>query len=247
MTGDMRTLAIIPAFNEGDSLVKTVRKSRRYVDSVLLLYDEPSEEICNKLDGICDIITSEKRSGKGSAIRRGMEYAFDNGYDAFVIIDSDGERDVGDIKGMLNLLGSGYDIVIGKRDRQRCISRLLLNRFTNWWINIVTGYSLSDSLSGFNAFRTSSARRLDLSSNGFEIETEMVLEAKRNLLKVAEFPIIVPSISKSKVRLKDHIMINNLFDRWVIMNRKQLDVGYPRKIFILAFATFGLMIGRMLE
>ena len=48
---------------------------------------------------------------------------------------------------------------------------------------------ISDSQSGFRAFRSSLIKRMRLSSRGYEVESEMLIKALRMRAKVEETPI----------------------------------------------------------
>jgi hypothetical protein len=55
--------------------------------------------------------------------------------------------------------------------------------------NTITGAKVSDSQSGLKAIRTSALKGIELSANRYEIESELILEAKRKGLRIVEVPV----------------------------------------------------------
>ena len=68
-------------------------------------------------------------------------------------------------------------------------THLLGNRIFNTMINLLNHSDISDSQSGFRAIARGAFMNLRLSSKGFEIETEMTVQALRNGLRVRGVPI----------------------------------------------------------
>ncbi len=153
-----------------------------------------------------------------------------------------GKKDPHDIKKILLSLEKS-DFVICRRNRMRSWKRKFFNTFTNWWIRLVTNYPISDANSGFFGIREHTLKKMRLISNGFEIETEFVLEAYRNKLNLTEIPIRVPKISKSKLGFKSMVEINMFFDRWVLnfLKTKSHKISFYKVLFLKIFCSIGLL------
>ena len=95
--------------------------------------------------------------GVGGAVRTGLHYAVDHGYDRVVILDADGQHDAADIPVLLRALDDGADLVIGSRfagnptEFRVGLLRRGAMRFLQWVVRTTTGLTLSDVTSGFRA------------------------------------------------------------------------------------------------
>jgi len=111
-------ILIIPAYNEAGNI-------ERVVDELVLGYpqfdyvvvtDGPTDgtdEICRK-KGYNTVFLPENM-GLTKCFRRGMQYAFENGYDYAVQFDGDGQHRPEYIDAMVNKAKEGYDLIQGSR------------------------------------------------------------------------------------------------------------------------------------
>jgi len=111
-----------------------------------------------------------------------------------LMLDGDGTYSPDDAEKMLEPLGRGFDHVIGNRlvnPEAGAFTRLNLlgNQLLNTMFRIAHGKDLSDILSGYRAFTLHSIRQMTLKEAGFEIETEMAVEAVRNGQRVTVVPV----------------------------------------------------------
>lgn len=115
----MKLLIIIPAYNEAESLKGVIERLR----SICPQYDyiivndgstDETKELCEK-NGY-NVINHTLNKGLAEAMRTGMKYALENGYDAALQFDADGQHLSEYINSMVNCMKeSGCDIVIGSR------------------------------------------------------------------------------------------------------------------------------------
>ena len=130
-------------------------------------------------------------TGKGQAVREGLSLV-ETEY--VLMLDGDGTYRPIDAEQMLSPLEDGYEHVIGDRFadmRPGSMSRL--NRFGNRVINrafaLIHGRNFEDILSGYRAFTRESVERMDLTADGFGIETEMAVECAKQDLETAVVPV----------------------------------------------------------
>ena len=115
----MKLLIIIPAYNEAESLVGVIEKLRQTCPQYdyIIVNDgstDGTEELCEK-NGY-NVINHTVNKGLAEAVRTGMKYALENGYDAALQFDADGQHLSEYINSMVNCMKeSGCDIVIGSR------------------------------------------------------------------------------------------------------------------------------------
>lgn len=115
----MKLLIIIPAYNEAESLrgvIECLRSTCPQYDYIIVNDGSTDEtkELCEK-NGY-NVINHTVNKGLAEAVRTGMKYAIENGYDSALQFDADGQHLPEYIDSMVNCMKeSGCDIVIGSR------------------------------------------------------------------------------------------------------------------------------------
>jgi glycosyltransferase involved in cell wall biosynthesis len=195
---------VIPVFNEE----LWVEKSIRAVFNVELPSIDSKEVIVVddfSIDGTRTIlkrlkeelpfrlIELEKNSGKGHALRRGIQESTGT---YIVFQDADLEYDPNDFNKMLVPLQSGKaDAVYGTRFVGSEMRRLLFywhevgNRFLTFLTNMVTNLNFTDMETCYKMFVTKKLKELRLNSNRFTIEPEITIKAAKQNLKFYEVAI----------------------------------------------------------
>ena len=190
----MKTLLIIPAYNEEESLKGTVDSVIREAPSVdfLIVNDGSSDgtvRVCRE-NGypFLDLPTN---LGLAGAFQSGMKYAYRHGYDCAIQFDADGQHLPEYIEPMVEALENA-DIVIGSRfaeARKPRSMRMLGSNLISAAIKLTTGQTVKDPTSGMRAFNK---RMIDVMANGLncgpEPDTVSYL-MKRAGAKVVEVPV----------------------------------------------------------
>ena len=115
----MKLLIIIPAYNEAESLKGVIERLRSTCPQYdyIIVNDGSTDgttELCEENN--YNIINHTANEGLSGAIHTGMKYAIENGYDAALQFDADGQHLSEYINSMVNCMKeSGCDIVIGSR------------------------------------------------------------------------------------------------------------------------------------
>ncbi|MFR4671268.1 MAG: glycosyltransferase family 2 protein [Intestinibacter bartlettii] len=114
----MKTLVVIPAYNEALNIEKTVsdiENNAPGVDYVVIndgSKDNTLEVIRNNhynhIDGFCNL-------GLFGAVQTGFKLALEENYDVVIQFDGDGQHSARYISTMVNEIENGSDIVIGSR------------------------------------------------------------------------------------------------------------------------------------
>jgi glycosyltransferase involved in cell wall biosynthesis len=186
---------VIPAKNEARNLALVLEELPQCVDEVILV-DGQSSDSTRVMAVSCrpDVrIISDPEAGKGNALRAGFNAAR---CDIVVAIDADGSMSPREIPAYLYFLENGFDFVKGSRFMGGGGSlditplRRLGNRSLLAVANNLFSVQLTDLCYGFFAFRRQYLGDLDLSSTGFEIETELVIRAIKAGLRIAEVPSV---------------------------------------------------------
>jgi len=184
---------ILPAYNEAESIVKVLSGLR---DFEVIVVDDGSQDQTAALAAQvgANVISLPQHSGKGAAIRAGIAHALSKfNFDAAILLDSDGQHNPRHIQEFLELWGKRRpDIILGVRDLNSRTTPFLhraWNKFINFFISILSGRKFSDSQCGFRLLSRYALSKLKLTRHGYEIETEIILEAVKNNLDIVEVSI----------------------------------------------------------
>lgn len=245
----MSLVAIIPAHNEGESIERVVAQTKSYVDQVLVVDDGSTDDTAVNAEAAgAEVLSYDENKGKGFALRKGFQRAIKYSPEYVVILDGDGEHSPRDIPGLLNTLkGNHLDLVVGTRFGKnkwaRSRKRELLNKFTCFFMRKATGYDISDTNCGLRAVNRKYIKTVRLRENGFEIDLEMILEARGHNLRVGEVEASKPeNYAETGFSRKHMIQMNNYFDRWIIENHRHLNISLANKVFLLASSYAGITV-----
>jgi len=174
-----RVLALIPAWNEGPRL-QTVLEPTLERLPVLVVDDGSADDTPHIAARTgATVVRHEKNRGKGVALTTGFEWAFDHGYQAVLTLDADGQHDPRDIPKFISAYQTGdWDLIIGKRDfGSMPFPRGYTNPFGSWLLSKVLGEPILDNQSGFRLHDRKLLEALDLTTTGFELEVEVIVQA----------------------------------------------------------------------
>ena len=199
-------LVVIPTYNEADNLELVIGRLRAAVPAAdVLVADDNSPdgtgEVADRLaaaDSQVHVLHRAAKQGLGAAYVAGFGWGLERGYDILVEMDADGSHQPEQLPDLLAALAEA-DMVKGSRwmrggsvvdwDKKR----EFLSRGANIFVQGVMDIPVHDSTGGFNVFRSSILRAIDLgdiSVKGYAFQIDMtrrVLEAGGT---VAEVPIV---------------------------------------------------------
>jgi len=159
-----------------------------------------TREIVRHLQSQLDlkVFYQENPEGKGSAVRKGLE---EISGDVFLIYDADNEYDPSDIPRLLAPISNGKtSFVLGTRHeagrpmrimQDHMIRPFLMNaahRFFTFLINSFFHVKLTDPFTMYKVFRVEVFHDVDLISNRFDLDWELVAKAIRR----GAYPLEVP-------------------------------------------------------
>jgi glycosyltransferase involved in cell wall biosynthesis len=194
----MRTLLIIPAFNEGKSIQGVVYAVRPFIDGDIVVIDDGSEDDTAALARAAGaaVIRHPCNLGIGAAVQTGFLYGLSHGYDYVVRQDGDGQHDPAQIPRLLAELSQGNaDIVVGSRFLAReGYQSTLVRRLGIFILGIVSrlvGTRVTDPTSGYWAVNRRALAVLAHSHPDDYPETEALAFASRAGCRVTEVPVIM--------------------------------------------------------
>lgn len=138
--------------------------------------------------------------GKGAALKTGTEAAFADGYQAIIMMDSDGQHKVEDLPKFTEALDKGCEVVIGSRNLNLRVPfiRLLGNKCASALVSLLFGIYVSDLLCGYRAFTKKAYEKIEWQSTGYGVETEMVVRVGLSKLHYCEVPVETVYFDKFK-------------------------------------------------
>jgi glycosyltransferase involved in cell wall biosynthesis len=181
---------LICALNEEGNLPFVLPKIPGWINEILLVDGHSSDNtttVAKQLRPEIKILFQPNK-GKGDALKYGIQQASS---DIIVTLDADGSTNPEDLPRFLSPLLNGYNFAKGTRlahgrPPNMARHRWIGNKILAITSNILIGTKYTDICSGYNAFWRSAFMNLNLNHNGFEMEQEMLIKAKKAGLKVVE-------------------------------------------------------------
>ena len=196
-----KALIIIPAFNEEQSLGRTL-------DSILANNPEFDTLVIN--DGSRDRTEEIARSknvmvlqhpfnmGYGATIQTGYKFAHEFGYDYVIQIDADGQHEAKNIGDLYSEIKKGHhDIILGSRFfnsgtyRAGWIRKIGMTIFKHI-VNALTGLKLTDVTTGFQAMNRNVIREFVKDSFPTDYpDADILLYLHKNGLRIKEISVLM--------------------------------------------------------
>lgn len=196
-------LVILPAYNEEGKIGPLVRKFKLkaqggVVDEVLVVTDGNTDNtVAEARAAGATVIEFKQRKGVGFAIRTGIEYALQEGFELCCVMGGDNQDEPDEIPRLLAKIDEGHDFVIGSRymaggsTTNQSLFRFLTTKLYTLYVRLMTFQWITDGSNGFRLFRTEICRKIDLSNpalDGYDLEHYFLFHALTRF-KWAEAPV----------------------------------------------------------
>jgi len=240
---------VLPTYNESENIGHVLPRIRAALpDATVLVVDDGSpdgtaemaEKLGAELGGI-EVLRRHQKSGLGSAYRAGFAWGLEHGYEAFVEMDADLSHEPEALPGLVAPLSEGVDLVVGSRyvpggsiPNWRW-HRRLLSQGGNVYAAVLLGLHVTDSTSGFRAYRAEALRRIDLAAvraEGYGFQIEMVYQVLEHGGLVTEVPIRFVDRVEGKSKMSMSIVVEALLlvTWWALQRAGRMLVGGRRRI-----------------
>lgn len=251
---------VIPCYNEELTVATVVSDAKKYVpDASVYVYDNNSTDKTSEIAKAAGaIVRSEKRQGKGNVIRRAFGELTE---DVILIVDGDSTYDLSKApEALKKFKEDNLDYLNIKRISNLEDAYPFGHRFGNKLltgaIQCIFGHQISDMLSGYKIFSRRFVKSFPISSNGFEIETEVTVHALELNVAIDEISAPYgerPEGSESKLStVKDGFLVGLTILRLIQLERPfifytvlalffwiiSLIIGYP---VIAEYTSTGLV------
>jgi glycosyltransferase involved in cell wall biosynthesis len=184
-------LALIPAYNEAAHVGDVVRRASAFLP-VWVVDDGSTDGTAREADAAGATVVQQPRNmGKGAALERGLREGADRGFRAVVTLDADGQHRPEELPLFLDAFDREKpDLVIGYRQFHKMpAQRRFANTLGTWLFSAALGERIRDNQSGYRLLGADFIRSLDFSTQGFEMEVEMITQAVRGRRRIAWVPI----------------------------------------------------------
>ena len=226
----MKTLIIIPTYNERENIKKLIPEIKKIDKSLhILVIDDASKDgtatvVKNlmKRDKTINLIQRDGKYGLGTAYVAGFKYAIKNKYDYIFEMDADFSHDPKYINDFLKNI-KNYDLVIGSRYLNGIsvvnwpLRRLMLSKFATFYVHFITGLPLTDATSGFKCYRRKVLEAIDLDSihsDGYAFQIEMHYKVWKKGFRIKEIPIIFVDRDTGASKMSKDIVFEAIWVVW---------------------------------
>jgi glycosyltransferase involved in cell wall biosynthesis len=198
----------IPCHNEVTTIAKVVKDFRRALPkSQVYVFDNVSTDGSATFAGKAGaIVRSVSALGKGNVLRAIFDELIE---DVVVLVDGDDTYIAAEVSQLIQpVLRGEADMVVGERltvlsEKSMKPINQFGNRLIVAYINRLFGTKYRDVLSGYRAFNRRFIESVPVLTTGFEVESEITLQALAEGLRVVEVPVHYrdrPQDSHSKLR-----------------------------------------------
>ena len=144
-------VALIPGYQEGPRIAAVVRAAATHLP-VLVVDDGSTDDTAAQAEVAGAVVLRQvPNAGKGAALRAGFRRALDDGADAVITLDADGQHDPEEIPAFLAAFERDRpELIIGQRDFSSMPPvRRLSNTVGGWALSAAVGRSIPDNQSGY--------------------------------------------------------------------------------------------------
>jgi glycosyltransferase involved in cell wall biosynthesis len=211
---ERRLLALIPAHDEAAHIGAVVEGAKRHVP-VLVVDDGSSDDTAAIAEAAgARVIRQSPNQGKGAALRAGFAAALEEGVEAVITLDGDGQHDPAEIPTFLGTYawravdGRATELIVGRRNFRRMPPvRRASNLLGTVVLSGALGRWIADNQSGYRLIgRRLMAAMLDSQDDGFAFEVEMIAVCLREKWPVDWVPIrTIYSGETSHIRPMQHL------------------------------------------
>lgn len=195
---DKRVIVVMPAYNAGQTLERTVEQiDREIVDDIILVDDVSQDDTVQLAQRLgLHTIQHEKNLGYGGNQKSCYAAALERGADIVVMVHPDYQYTPRLIPALASMLAVGeFDVALGSRilgggalQGGMPLYKYVANRALTFVQNLVTGMKLSEYHTGYRAFTRQVLETLDLghNSDGFVFDNQMLMQIDIAGFRIAE-------------------------------------------------------------
>lgn len=194
-----RICVLIPAYNAAGTLGSVLTKVRSLGLDMIVVNDGSTDQTAQiAREYGAQLLEHPRNLGKGAALRTGFQYLLQKDYHLVITLDADGQHDPSEIPSLLNIFHIVQpDLLIASRagefDRMTFLRRFW-NRLGVKAVSRLCHADITDSQSGFRFIRTELLKEISLTTAGFEMELELLIQSCKKGFGVLSIPISVQRV-----------------------------------------------------
>ena len=232
----MKTLVLVPTYNERDNLPVLVRELMGISGTLVLVLDDQSPDgtgevadaLAVEFPGRVEVLHRTGRRGLGVSYLEGFRRAIASDADFVVQMDADLSHDPKYLPALIQAAVDGADLVVGSRYLNGIsvvnwpLRRLILSSFANFYIRTVTGLGLRDITTGYRCWRRPGLAKLPLDrivSEGYAFLLDVTFMAAHAGLRIVESPIIFVERRQGASKLSSGVLLESLLTPWKLILR----------------------------
>jgi dolichol-phosphate mannosyltransferase len=232
----MKTLVLIPTYNEKDNIPLLVGELMQIPGVHVMVLDDQSPDgtgkvadaLATQYPGRVECLHRTGQRGLGVSYLEGFHRAINSDFDFVGQMDADLSHDPKYLPAMIASAANGADLVIGSRYLNGIsvvnwpLRRIILSQFANFYIRTVTGLHLRDITTGYRCWRRQSLARLPLDrivSDGYAFLLDVTFMAADAGLTIEESPIIFIERRQGASKLSSGVLVESLFTPWKLIMR----------------------------
>ncbi len=191
----MKTLIIVPAYNEALNIEKTIQdiKDNASEFDYIIVNDcskDNTKEVCEKNN--YNVLSLPVNYGLTSGIQLGMKYAYQNEYDIAIQFDGDGQHQAKYLKDLVQEIEkNNCDVAVGSRfvtEKKPHTMRMLGSNLISSAIKITTLKRIKDPTSGMRAYNKR-AIEMFVKNAGLTPEPDTLVYMIKKKLKIKEVQV----------------------------------------------------------
>jgi glycosyltransferase involved in cell wall biosynthesis len=202
----MKIVAIIPAYNEEESIAGVVKGTKKYVDKVLVINDgstDSTEKAARRAGAM--VYSHPINRGLGPTILDGYREALKMGADIILQTDADGQYLTTETPKLLKpVIENQADMSLGSRFAGEIESMPGIKKFGNRmfsrFTSFLAGTKITDAQTGFRAMRRELLENI-IPTGRYTYTQEMIIRTSREGYRIIEVPIYFAKREHGESRL----------------------------------------------
>jgi dolichol-phosphate mannosyltransferase len=201
----IKTLIIIPSYNESDNIIKLIDVlllENTEVD--VLVVDDSSDNTADLIkkrqigESRLNLIKRNGKGGRGTAVLEGFEFALDHDYRLIAEMDADFSHDPHEFQSLVAVSGEDT-LVIGSRYLKKSkivgwpIRRRVFSKLANFYANAILGIGIHDYTNGYRIYGREALEKLDMSKIkgvGYIVLSEISYQLFKKGVNFVEVPTV---------------------------------------------------------
>lgn len=245
----MKTVAIIPALNEEETIGRVVRSVRKHIKNVIVIDDGSTDGTAKTARRAgASVYSHPMNKGLGPTILDGYREALKRGAEIVLQIDADGQYLARDIPKLVNpVIRNEADMVLGSRFSGKIEEMPFVKRTGNKFFSKITsmlsGIKITDAQTGFRAIRSELLENI-IPTGKYTYTQEMIIRASKENYRILEVPIYFAKRKSGESRLIGSVF-SYASNSFMIMLRTFREYnplkffGFPGLILLVAGAILG--------